>query len=120
MSTSTEGTTTKAAVVDKATIFTRAAEIVSSGWCQGVSALDSNDKKARWESDKAVRFCLVGAVSRAMWPDWSPSAYSELFSVLHKRIGGNPFGWNDKAERTQEQVVALLKGAAEDAYMEAL
>ena len=95
-------------------VFERAAALVEQGWTQGRSACNSKGDKVRWESAEATCFCMMGALSRALWPSiWTTASYSTLYTQLRARLQNvNPFGWNDTAERTQAEVVEFLRMCA--------
>lgn len=88
-----------------------AAKLVERGWCQGVH------KK---HTPKGARYCLSGAINEAVDELETPpfQARCELRDRARKAvtaaIGARTlFHWNDALERTQAEVVAALRGAAE-------
>lgn len=119
-------------------ILDKAADIiVRDGWWQGAYYKEpSTDLPAgeiwRWADDEARRTapcCQAGAISRAAfgvaWADTlaqvdhvQGGAYSRADGYMrryaHKTFGDtSPIAWNDEPERTAEEVVEALRGAAE-------
>jgi hypothetical protein len=71
-------------------------------------------------SKRAVRWCAAGAISRCSGVDdgdWSNTDAVSPINLLWLYLGGNkPIGdWNDDPSRTQAEVVAALRAAAEKA-----
>src|SRR6266436_7592515 len=48
-------------------ILLRAAELVAMGWTRGTAARDATAQKVRSTAPQATRWCLVGAVDRALY-----------------------------------------------------
>jgi len=102
--------------IDKVAVFERAAQLVETGWCQGTSALDAEGLPARWDSPKAVCFCAMGAIARALQDvsGWTQLKHSEAMTMV---MGGLKFAgattglvkWNDAQERTRHEVATLLR-----------
>jgi hypothetical protein len=87
--------------------MTKAWQLVQSGWCQGVSALDSQGNGVVPESPSASRWCIHGALSR-VYGEGTDDAHFRLA----KSIGfWTTIHWNDDPNRTQAEVVEALKKA---------
>jgi len=48
-------------------ILLRAAELVAMGWTRGTAARDADGQKVRSTAPQATRWCVVGAVDRALY-----------------------------------------------------
>lgn len=82
------------------------------GWCQGSAAIDNNGQEVGVLSNDAIRFCTIGAVAKAYIP--TDNARDELSLKMQGRIRDalglySISNWNDAPERTEEEVIALLK-----------
>lgn len=79
--------------------------------CKGWYAKDKEGNDVFPLNPDACSFCTMGALQRA-YEDWyaREQATKKLENKIH-RITGNFFvaKWNDKPERTKEEVVSLLK-----------
>jgi hypothetical protein len=101
-----------------ADILTAAAEIVAKPGAWTKRALARPDSDSTLELDSALDrragcWCVEGAILRAAGEDgdWEPA-----FEALKDYIGTRAlFQWNDSFDRTQAEVVAALRAAAEKA-----
>src|SRR5258708_19101012 len=59
-------------------IFLRAAELVAMGWTRGTAARDATAQKVRSTAPQATRWCLVGAVDRALYELLNLDVYALL------------------------------------------
>ena len=94
-------------VVTDADVLNRAAELIETvGWCQGT-----------YGGRDVGHFCLVGAVDEAMWELRGLEFFYDLFELPLPTYFGkqSPHHWNDRPERTREEVVAKLRELAEGA-----
>jgi hypothetical protein len=48
-------------------LLLRAAEVIAQGWTRGTAARDVDGQKVRSTSPQATRWCVVGAVDRALY-----------------------------------------------------
>ena len=48
-------------------LLLRAAEVIAQGWTRGTAARDADGQKVRSTSPQATRWCVVGAVDRALY-----------------------------------------------------
>jgi len=73
------------------------------GWCQG----------QMFGPDDSV--CAVGAIAEVTRADTDYDHYSEALEVAMSYVGGGPVSqWNDAPGRTKEDVIAMLRAAAEE------
>lgn len=89
----------------------RPSDIVIRGWCQGSHAARRDDSPCKTITDPlACRFDVLGAVLVARLRGYDPGR-----KVSHLIASMNSFKtlslWNDAPERTQAEVVAILRGA---------
>jgi hypothetical protein len=59
-------------------LLLRAAEVVAQGWTRGTAAREANGQKVRSTSPQATRWCVVGAVDRALYELWTLEVYDLL------------------------------------------
>lgn len=99
-----------------AEILTKAADLIEpeGAWTQKANARDSEGRKTFASGEDAVCFCMAGALIHA-----GGGAYPKEFvdAVLPPARGGldRLVFFNDAPERTQAEVVAKLREAAERA-----
>lgn len=119
-----------------ATFLDDVAERLESGWCQGSFARTADDLHVRSTSPDAVCWCLSGAFTRELWGAYEgysdrvvPEPARALVSDQAKAVlveeicraghvspshsGGTLVGYNDAEGRTRDQVVAMVRRAAE-------
>lgn len=102
-------------------IFSKAADLVEVGWCQGVFARRFDGSRLiGWSlpyDPAAGRWCIAGAIRRAVLDGGSHVVdhiqISEVERELRRILGMELATWNDAPERTQAEVVAVLRKAAE-------
>lgn len=91
-----------------------AAKLVNHGWTQGVSSRDARGHPVAISDSSAVSFCLLGSVSRSM----TGRDVQDFNSILCRHLGfassSKLVEWNDAPERTQKEVVKVLKDAAKE------
>lgn len=110
--------------MNTADILDRAAGVVEKrGWTQ------------RWYVNASGEVCPRGAIYVACgvepdpypevevvdWPGWSPAAASaamDACDLLDKAVDDYAESWNDRPERTKEEVVSTLRAAAQAARAE--
>lgn len=110
-------------------------DLIEHGWCQGIYARDKDGKKINELSDKAVCFCISGGIMRISEPHGrhvrrhmraalEKTLTLQMAADLPERLigpkvasffftEGGLIGWNDKADRSREQVVKLCRDAAQ-------
>ena len=99
-------------------VLLKAAALVERGWCQGAFAVTSNGVHTNPIDPDATCFCPLGAIRRACAPLF-PQSYNDrtvhaVGTMLHTFIRASSIpAWNDAPGRTQAEVVAALKAAAE-------
>ena len=87
-----------------------AALIAEKGWTQGVTARDVTGCPVHSSSDRAVSFCVVGAVCLKGQP--RVGEVHPAFAFIETVIGcSGVAGWNDEIERTKHDVVTALDAA---------
>ena len=96
-------------------IYREAADLVEKGWTQGALARDQYGVEVPCDSPTAVCWCLSGALDLASWEvrvnHWMKlTSYFKLYEAISV--------WNDRPDRTQEEVVKLLKDTAKRADKE--
>src|SRR5690348_13340791 len=59
-------------------LLLRAAELVAMGWTRGTAARDATGQKVRSTAPQATRWCVVGAVDRALYEVLNVDVYALL------------------------------------------
>lgn len=86
-----------------------AAQYVERGWTQGAYARSASSHRVAILSPRAVRFCMVGAIARAA-TDLAVAEWPVCLAVMAELPPGAGLSvWNDAPDRTQAEVVALLR-----------
>lgn len=100
-----------------ADILTAAADLIApeGGWTQGTFARDSEGKQTGWRDPEAACFCVSGAIARANGGLWT--AWNAFDAYCRKRGFRHMAEFNDEPRRTQAEVVAALRQAAEKARL---
>jgi hypothetical protein len=84
-------------------------------WIQGQQAHDANGKFCDSTDDRAVSYCIVGAIERGrseLGESYSPC--TDIIRRLWRRTHESPVSWNDKPGRTKEEVLALFDAVIAD------
>lgn len=78
-----------------------------SKWCKGALARDVNGFEVEdvW-SDGAVKFCLFGAIKRALG---NFSGAMEIDDKICTKLGRDSVLWNDAQDRTFAEVRGLIE-----------
>lgn len=96
-------------------VFTEAARLCAAGWCQGAMARGRTNRPCYINSDRAVSFCVEGAIIKAardsgqfgeQWFVWKVKKQAHLPDYLPLTA------WNDMKGRTQADVVGILSTLA--------
>ena len=98
-------------------ILNAAADLIErTGWTQGCSARDENDKKCGEEDPKAVCYCVYGAIAKSSQTLKYSKSLKLPFDILRDSAGitGGIISWNDHPDRTKEEVIAALRGVSND------
>jgi hypothetical protein len=98
------------ATLSVADVLDKAADLIEpeGAWTQEYMARDADGYLASVRSEKAVRFCAMGAIRRV-----NRVGEDAALSFLKLAIGkDNVARWNDSIDRTQAEVVAALRQAA--------
>ena len=83
---------------------------IEQGWTQDTFARDENDNETPMYSSKATKWCFVSAVKKAYFD--SSLTNTQLFKYLQlteELTETKPDIYNDDPERTQKEVVELMK-----------
>ena len=87
-------------------------QYIAKGWCQGVSAQDSNGHVCRNDAPYATNWCLIGALAAA-YPERNEHRFNVTLN-LQSKLGHLQFAkWNDDPKRTKQEVIALLESIGE-------
>ena len=93
-----------------AELLTEARALIAKGWCQGASARDVHGIPADFWGQKAVTFCMSGALCRM--ENFIFDAHRTSRNILYSVIEVNNLAtWNDREGRTQEEVLAAFDKA---------
>ncbi len=99
-----------------ADVLERAADLLEpdGNWTRVTGARDVGGKIVKPCSPSAVSWCLEGALAAVTRHDWCSSAFEAepAYKFLRSFLGIDPWEWNDRAYRTQSEVVAKLLEAA--------
>lgn len=96
-------------------VLLKAAELVERGWCQGTGAKNGAGREVSTTGRAAVCWCAEGALGRAAHGCEDHDFYAAknaLLRALPSLVLSIP-EWNDAPGRTQAEVVAALRAAAE-------
>jgi hypothetical protein len=95
-------------------VLLAAAETCERGWCRGSFALDETGDCVCSSSSVAVAWCVRGAIHRNA-PTFAlcDAAIDSFQQHLDSAGLGHAMEWNDQSGRTQAEVVAALRAAAE-------
>lgn len=96
-------------------LLTRARTLVRKGWTQGSTSRNKYGHDVRVRNPNAVRFCAVGALSRALGKGGDAELLRDAWHALGTAIRGDSYGgrwgesvvigFNDSPGRTQREVV---------------
>lgn len=104
----------------------RTRELIAAGWCQEAYAVDVGGREVDANDSTAVRFCLLGAIERAVgerpwnWDEGYLVTQEATETLLEEQLGRNYSRptegptldeWNDQRGRRQAEVLALLDQA---------
>lgn len=79
-------------------------------WTRGCEAKDQYGDSVEPDCKDAVCWCLVGFINKR---DIPTPCMASLSAEFRKRIGSNNIGkWNDAAERTVDDLIALCESVA--------
>ena len=77
-----------------------------SKWAKGHQAYDAYLYPCNYDSPYATKWCLAGAVCKAYN---QTQLINSVIDKLWRRLSGSPTCWNDAAERTFPEVIALVE-----------
>lgn len=86
---------------------------IEQGWCQGYYARDAVGRDVSYNSPSACSYCLSGALwASATAAGLDVHAVDRCFDLLRHGVSElNPMIWQDKPERTKEEVLARFDQA---------
>ena len=84
--------------------FEVARDLVSTGWIRNVFAADKDGEEVGVRDKGACQWCLIGAIMAAT-DNPNPFGYFQVFRNANPQCGEWLATWNDKPERTKEEVV---------------
>jgi hypothetical protein len=96
-------------------VLNAAADLIEKpgAWTQGCFARDPKGKQTGWRMDNAACFCVSGAISRESGGSWE--AWYRFDGYTRQRGFRHMAEFNDAPGRTQSEVVAALRQAAQQA-----
>ena len=94
----------------KTEFYNKAAALIEKGWNQNVYSEDEKGRVCEPRNRLAVSWCLSGALLRALNSSELDCSLKEARAYLGLRVAVAT--WNDHPDRTQRDVVMLLKNAA--------
>lgn len=99
-------------------LLQEAQRIIDGHWCQFAAARDRNGNPISPRSNKAVTFCISGAIYAAAEKlKASNRVIRDAFTALHKALKTNRVAeWNDVATRTFAEVLAACGSAIAISY----
>lgn len=103
------------------TVFQTAIACLKQGWTQGGMARDADGALVPYWDPNAENYCSVGAIAKAALPSFPGKAVlrgSDLARYLSFDSLEALSSWNDKPNRTQEEVLELFEKAKERAELE--
>ena len=77
-------------------------------WTKGYMAADSQNNATEFDDDNACKWCLVGAVHRAV-PDIMET--HDIFRVLRNITGVHAAKYNDRSSTEYTDIIGLLNEA---------
>lgn len=83
------------------------------GWCRGSFARTIDGLDCSSESEKAVSFCIYGALNRAVLTGEEQLYCNRVDKKIRKKVGGLAY-WNDNICKDKDEVVAILEAAEKE------
>ena len=99
-----------------AELYNKAADMIESGWTQHALARTVEGNRCNPESPQAVCWCLVGAIDVVSIGKLGAGHQNHFLNYLG--LDGLISSWNDQLNRSQEDVVKLLRDTAKRADRE--
>ena len=88
-------------------------------WTQGAEACDADGNMVAFYSDKAVKFCMVGACYRFAYESQLPNKVARNINRAISTSGYAAIaGYNDYHRRTHDEVMAMMYKAIDLAEQE--
>ena len=82
-------------------------EYIRKGWCQDVSALDSEGQPVKGRDESACAWCIHGAFDASLGK--GITRWGDDWVRLGNHLNESPIDWNDTPGRTQDEVIAALE-----------
>jgi hypothetical protein len=100
-----------------ADILRQAADLIEpkGAWTKHAMAREIGGRHVPVESTTAVCWCAVGAIVRLAPGYAANQLYCDAIRAIERQVGGPVPAFNDAAGRTQAEVVAALRAAADKA-----
>jgi len=97
-------------------LLAKAQAVLAKGWCQGTDALDADDNEVAYNSPKAVKRCVNGAIlyvaASKRKTITSESIFEEMLGYVEEASGYTDITeWNDHDRRTKPQIIKGFAGA---------
>ena len=102
-------------ISEEAAIFRKAALLIKKGFTKGMFARNANQETVSPTNSNACSFCAVGAIRSAagLYTVGPLLDYAEEeLQRTKKHVTGYLAEWNDKPERTKEDVITFLRNCA--------
>lgn len=98
------------AMSETADILRKAKALVEKGWCRGCYAKAANGaRRGRWDDD-ATKFCMLGALFRAVGPD-SYAGFELVADILLRQTGGFRLDTFNDQQRNKRPILAAFDRA---------
>jgi hypothetical protein len=97
-------------------ILTKAAALLESSptaWTQSVIARNAAGRVAAPNSPEACSWCALGAIAKVRGQPYATRTNCPATQLLETYLGEYAGNYNDRPQRTREEVIAALRGAAE-------
>ena len=99
-------------------------KILEQGWTQHTHARDANNDECAYNADDAVCWCLLGAIGKVRFDKERPPGFVDqthwlewqLLDQMRNITGSRDVvEWQDSPGRTVNEVISMLRDAAEGA-----
>jgi hypothetical protein len=89
-----------------------AADLIEKGWVQGSGAVDDEGNGCHSLSDRAVAFCIIGAINRVCQNDLQTSRRTKTLLEENLTNGHDLVSFNDHGDTTKEMVLKFMRKVA--------
>ncbi len=88
-------------------------EYLTKGWCQNTASQDDNGNPVINRSPDAVKWCIQSSANMSVSNGHiTDEQYRQLLMYLKNEVF-DITGWNDSPNRTQSEVIKLMRSAEE-------